>query len=75
MTKTRKIVIALLAIEAGLTAYFFHMQPQCEPCLPNTPCPPCISDEQIITLGTGVIIGVASIAYLIYINFQHYLRK
>ena len=70
MTKTSKIVIGLLLIEAALTVYYFYSQPQCEPCLPGTPCPPCISETQIITFWTGVFIVAVTIVYLLFINFR-----
>lgn len=65
MTKTGKIIIRLLFVEAVFTAYYFYAQPLCEPCLPELPCPPCISKEQIFIIWIGVIIAVATIIYLL----------
>ena len=50
-------------MEVVLTAYFFYAQPLCEPCIDNSPCPPCISDEQIITLWAGGLIAFATIGF------------
>lgn len=69
MTKTSKIVIRLILIEAALTGYYFYSQPQCEPCLAGVPCPPCISETQIITFWTGVVVAVVTIGFLLFINF------
>jgi hypothetical protein len=41
--------------EAISTAYFFYAQQLCEPCLPNIPCPPCISEQQVITFWIEVV--------------------
>jgi len=71
MTKTKKIIIGLLFIEAPLTAYFFYAQPLCEPCLPGTECPPCISEQQMITFWTGLIILMITVFYLLFINFKN----
>jgi len=71
MTKTKKIIIGLLFIEATLTAYFFYDQPLCEPCLPGMECPPCISEQQIITFWTGIIIVTITVFYLLFINFKN----
>jgi hypothetical protein len=70
MTKTSKIVIGLLLFEAALTGYYFYSQPKCEPCLPDSPCPPCITEAQIITFWTGVFIAAVTIGYLLYIYFR-----
>jgi hypothetical protein len=70
MTKTSKIVIGLFLIEAALTGYYFYSQPQCEPCLPGGPCPPCISETQIITFWSGVVVAIVTIGYLLFINFR-----
>ena len=66
MTKTSKTIIGILITEAALAAYFFYAQPLCEPCLPYGPCPPCISEEQIITCWIGVWIALVTIAYLLF---------
>jgi hypothetical protein len=70
MTKTRKITIGLLFLEGILTAYFFYVQPLCEPCLPGTECPPCISEQQIMIFWTGIILAATTLFYLLFINFR-----
>lgn len=70
MTKTSKIIIGLLFVEAIFTVYFYYAQPLCEPCPPNVPCPPCISEQQIITFWTGIFIAAITIVYLLFINFR-----
>jgi hypothetical protein len=70
MTKTSKIAIGFILIEVALSGYYFYSQPQCEPCLPDTPCPPCISETQIITFWTGVFIAIVAIVYLLFINLR-----
>ena len=74
MTKTNKILIGLITIEVVLTAYHFYAQPQCEPCLPGWPCPPCISSEQIFALFAGVVVAIVAAVYLLYINFKQKKR-
>jgi hypothetical protein len=68
MEKTSKIIIGLLLIEAFLTGYYFYSQPQCEPCLPGIPCPPCISEAQIVTFWAGVAIAIIAMGYLFFIS-------
>jgi hypothetical protein len=70
MKKTSKILIGLFAIEAAFTGFFFYSQPQCEPCLPETPCPPCISETQIIVFWAGILVAAVIIAYFIFIYFR-----
>ena len=70
MTKTSKIVLGLLFVEAILTAYFFYTQPLCEPCLPNVQCPPCISKGQILTFWIGVVIAIITVTYLLFVNLR-----
>ena len=70
MTKTSKILIGLITIEVVLTAYHFYAQPQCEPCLPGWPCPPCISSEQIFALFAGVVVAIVAAVCLLYINLK-----
>ena len=74
--KTSKILLtALFFAEAILTAYFFYAQPLCEPCLSDTPCPPCINEQQVITFWIEIIIALTSIIYLAFINFRKTNKK
>lgn len=70
MKKSSKIFIVFIIVEAVLTAYFFYIQPQCEPCLPKATCPPCISDTQIKTFWAGIFIAVLTISYLLFNKFS-----
>jgi hypothetical protein len=70
MKKTFKILLGLVFIEAALTAFYLYAQPQCEPCLPGMPCPPCISETQTIAFWTSVLIAMITFGYLAFINFR-----
>ena len=70
MTKTSKVIGAVTLIEAVLTVYYFYIQPKCEPCLPNSYCPPCISQAQIVILWTGAFVGLVAIIFLCYRNLR-----
>src|SRR5215831_5971517 len=71
MTRTTKIIIGLCIFETALTAYYFYAQPLCEPCLPGVSCLPCISESQIITFWTGILIAAATIFYLLFFKKSH----
>ena len=70
MIKAIKIIDAVTLIEAVLTAYYFYIQPKCEPCLTNSYCPPCISQAQIIILWTGALVGLITIIFLYFENLR-----
>lgn len=69
-TKTIKIIIGLFLLEVILTSYFFYIQPLCEPCPPNIACPPCISEQQIVTFWVGLIIAILVVFYLLFNYFK-----
>ena len=48
-------IMILIIIEIVFIGLFFLYQPNCEPCLANTPCPSCISKEQIYILSIGIV--------------------
>jgi hypothetical protein len=59
------------AIEILLFVYFKIMQPKCEPCLPNEPCPRCITSEQIVILWFAFVVAVAFLVWRLF----HLLKK
>ncbi|KAA3624472.1 MAG: hypothetical protein DWQ02_23015 [Bacteroidetes bacterium] len=63
-----------LAYEAVCIVLFFYEKAliNCEPCLPGTPCPPCISQEQI-TIFWMAVIGIPGFLFLNYFfpNFKN----
>jgi len=61
MRLTRKNTInwlIFILIEILILLYYRAHIIQCEPCLPDTPCPPCITWEQIVSFWTGILIAV-----------------
>lgn len=59
----KKYWIGLLVVEALLFGYYKFIQPKCEPCLPNVPCPRCISSEQIVVLWIAFVVAVAFLVW------------
>lgn len=68
MEKIIKPILILIIAELTLLAYYIYQQPQCEPCLPNTDCPPCRSDEQVMAIRAGILIGVLSASYMFLVR-------
>jgi hypothetical protein len=67
----RSIVIGGI-VEIVLYLLFLYYQPQCVPCQPGAPCPPCRSDEQdvIVKLFFYVpFLVVLNITVQYFINF------
>lgn len=46
MKKDNSFLILLLCANLILFGTYKYFQPLCEPCLPNTDCPPCVSGQQ-----------------------------
>ena len=59
----------LFLSEVILYVIFSFIQPQCEPCIDKTDCPPCISDTQIGLIFIGVILFFVFI-YRLYRCFR-----
>jgi hypothetical protein len=53
-----KYWVLFIVIEILIFTYYQNNFIQCEPCLPNTPCPPCISSDQVVSFWTGLIIAL-----------------
>ena len=68
MEKISKPILILIIVELALLAYYFYQQPLCEPCLSNTDCPPCRSNEQIGAIWVGIFIGVLAVGYLFLVR-------
>ncbi len=61
---SRKLTVLLL-LEALCIFLFRYHQPQCEPCMAGTDCPPCLSSIQIVIAvvgGAGLILLVVLVA-------------
>lgn len=64
--QTNKKIIAItvfLLILNNIASYFWYKyyQPQCAPCLPGYPCPPCRSTEQYVLLVISPLLDVVLI--------------
>jgi hypothetical protein len=62
-----KILIWLSFFLTELILFFLfrYLQPLCEPCLPGTYCPPCISSRQINVFWFGALIALIFIIWQI----------
>jgi hypothetical protein len=49
--------VAFTLVVLCIYAYRFS-QPQCEPCLPGMPCPPCISRLQVFIAALGAALSL-----------------
>ncbi len=66
-------LILLLAVVTLLGFLLFkYFQPLCEPCLPNTYCPPCRSKEQYVV---QYIVGTIDVVILVRIFYLLIKRK
>jgi len=64
-SKQSKILIAFLLVEAAIAIFYVHAQPNCEPCITGMPCPPCISQSQIVAICIAAFIAFAVLLYFI----------
>jgi uncharacterized membrane protein len=53
----KSCLFKLLLIDLILLILFRYYQPYCEPCLDNTDCPPCLSQEQYFIIYFGIAIN------------------
>ncbi len=64
-----------LLIEIILIFGYYYYQPFCEPCLPDTYCPPCISREQNILKFSGLLLFAIFIVWKIIVLFKKSYSK
>lgn len=61
-------LIIFLLLGSGIGIWLYHyLQPQCEPCLPNTYCAPCIGKEQRTVLHLLAAFELPFLIYIIYL--------
>ncbi len=46
ISNTQLPFFLLVIVTAVSGCLYWYFQPLCEPCLPGSQCPPCVSDEQ-----------------------------
>lgn len=68
MKKYKKIIVSFFVIEMLVVAFYFYNQPLCEPCIPGTSCPPCVSESQIVARWIGFSIAIVTICYFVIEN-------
>jgi hypothetical protein len=61
----------LVIVTAVSGCLYWYFQPLCEPCLPGSPCPHCVSDEQYDIVCVMVFIDIALLIRVLYF----FLRK
>lgn len=61
------LFVIILGVGYGLYQYY---QPLCEPCLPNTDCPPCIAKEQYVVMYLIGVIEVIILVRVIYLALK-----
>ena len=66
-----RVWILMLVVETLIIYRYNFIQPECEPCLPNVYCEPCISDEQIILKYIGISIAVVFILLKMIQSFKN----
>lgn len=57
--------ILFVLLEVIIVSYYKVNTPYCEPCIPNKGCPPCISEEQIVSFLLGIMIFLTFIIWQI----------
>ncbi len=74
MSQLLKWTIAFFVVAGLLTAAYLYSQPLCGPCRPGYPCPPCISDTQIVIKWIDLTLVALYFAYLIYTILTKHLK-
>jgi hypothetical protein len=69
-TKLDFFIIFLVVVSAIGIWLYQYLQPQCEPCLSNTYCPPCIGKEQLTVLYLLVAFELPISIYIIYLALK-----
>ncbi|NUY81033.1 hypothetical protein HUK80_09015 [Flavobacterium sp. MAH-1] len=65
-----KFWLGILHLETLLYYCYKIMQPNCEPCLPNEYCPPCVTQEQTIIKFLGLAIAVLFLIWQMIAAFR-----
>jgi hypothetical protein len=68
LTSHRAFVGIALSLGLNMVAgcfLFQYYQPLCEPCLPGTPCPACVSTEQYLVIGIAGVIALLLLGQLV----------
>ena len=65
LIKMDKVLMCFYVLFVNILSYllFEEFQPICEPCLDNTACPPCISQEQYFIIYFGVVLNIVICVY------------
>lgn len=70
-----KFWLGILYLETLLYYCYKIMQPQCEPCLPNEYCPPCVTQEQIIIKFVGLSVAILFLIWQMIVAFRKSTRR
>ncbi|MDE3247391.1 MAG: hypothetical protein KGO82_01945 [Bacteroidota bacterium] len=64
--RNQQLVLSLVVALIALAFLYVYAQPNCEPCLPNTDCPACISATQITALSLAALIVLFGTGYFLF---------
>gem|GEM_PF-1095051 len=63
-------VLILLFLEVLLIILYSNNQLQCEPCIPGSLCPPCISTEQEVIKILMIAVGTFAVFRLLWFRYS-----
>lgn len=55
--------LVFIVVELFVVWFYLDHSIRCEPCLEGSPCPPCISEAQVVSYWTGILIAVVFIVW------------